>query len=85
MNQKNISIFKKFPEKKETATVVPRKKIPPLNPLQKSNNCTGIKSLAGRKESNIRDNNNNDLQFSNKKQNHQKIIGIPQTFLKMKN
>ena len=67
MNQKNVSIFKKSPEKKETTTVVPRKKIPPLNPLQKSNNSTGIKSLPGIKESNIKDNKNNDLQFSNKK------------------
>ena len=47
MNQKNISIFNKPQEKKETTTVVPRKKIPPLNPLQKSNNSNGIKNLPG--------------------------------------
>ena len=62
MNKKNASIFKKSPEKKETTTVLPRKKIPPLNPLQKSNNSTGIKSLPGIKDSNTKANkNNNDL------------------------
>ena len=70
MNKKNASIFKKSPEKKETTTVVPRKKIPPLNPLQKSNNSTGIKSLPGIKDSNTKANkNNNDLQYSDKKNN----------------
>ena len=45
MNQKNVSFFKKSPEKKEITTVVPNKKIPQLNPLKKSNNSTGLKSL----------------------------------------
>ena len=71
MNQKKVSIFKKTPEKKEITTVVPRKKIPPINnQLQKSNNSTGIKSLPGLpgvKDINAKENNNNDLQFSNKK------------------
>ena len=57
MNQKNI--FKKSPEKEKT-TVVPRKKIPPLNPLQKSNNSNGLRaSLPSIKESNSNKKNNN--------------------------
>ena len=44
MNQKGMSIFNKPPEKKEVTTVVPRKKIPPINPLQKSNNSNGLKN-----------------------------------------
>ena len=70
MNQKNVSIFKKSPEKKETTTVVPNKKIPPLNPLQKSNNSTGLKSLKnlpGIKDANTKSNKNEELQFSDKK------------------
>ena len=69
MNQKNI--FKKTPEKEKT-TVVPRKKIPPLNPLQKSNNSNGlkgslpsIKDLNSNKKSNANNinNPNNPLQI----------------------
>ena len=57
MNQKNI--FKKSPEKEKT-TVVPRKKIPPLNPLQKSNNSNGLRaSLPSIKESDSNKKNNN--------------------------
>ena len=57
MNQKNN--FKKSPEKEKT-TVVPRKKIPPLNPLQKSNNSNGLRaSLPSIKESNSNKKNNN--------------------------
>ncbi len=59
MNQK--SLFRKSPEKEKT-TVVPRKKIPPLNPLQKSNNSNGLKgSLPSIKDlnSNKKSNNNN--------------------------
>ena len=70
MNQKNISIFNKPQEKKETTTVVPRKKIPPLNPLQKSNNSNGIKNLPGINNSNSKNKNNenkNDILLSDKK------------------
>ena len=56
MNQKNI--FKKSPEKEKT-TVVPRKKIPPLNPLQKSNNSNKLKgSLPSLKDMNSNKKNN---------------------------
>jgi hypothetical protein len=67
MNQKNISIFKNPPEKKEITTVVPRKKIPPINPLQKSNNSNGIKSLPGINSNSKSNKKNDDLQFSKKK------------------
>ena len=61
MNQKNVSLFKKSPEKKETTTVVPRKKIPPLNPLQKSNNSNGMKNdLPSIKGSNLKSTKNSD-------------------------
>jgi hypothetical protein len=72
MNQKNISIFNKPQEKKETTTVVPRKKIPPLNPLQKSNNSNnGIKSLPGINNSNTKnknsENKSDNILFSDNK------------------
>ena len=77
MNQKNVSIFKKSPEKKGTTTVVPRKKIPPLNPLQKSNNSNGIKSLPGISNSNMKnknnDNKNEDLFFSSDKKKEKEL------------
>ena len=77
MNQKNI--FKKSPEKEKT-TVVPRKKIPPLNPLQKSNNSNGLKkSLPGikdidsNKKSNI-NNINNVIEKNNVLNNNKNMI-----------
>ena len=77
MNQKNI--FKKSPEKEKT-TVVPRKKIPPLNPLQKSNNSNGLKkSLPGikdidsNKKSNI-NNINNVVEKNNVLNNNKNMI-----------
>ena len=86
MNKKNASIFKKSPEKKETTTVVPRKKIPPLNPLQKSNNSTGIKSLPGIKDSNTKANkNNNDLQYSDKKNNLDLFKNENENLIKLNN
>ena len=86
MNKKNASIFKKTPEKKETTTVVPRKKIPPLNPLQKSNNSTGIKSLPGIKDSNTKANkNNNDLQYSDKKNNLDLFKNENENLIKLNN
>ena len=78
MNQKNASIFKKSPEKKEITTVVPRKKIPPLNPLQKSNNSNGIKSLPGISNSNTKnknnDNRNEDVFFSSDKKKEKELF-----------
>ena len=76
MNQKNISIFKNPPEKKEITTVVPRKKIPPINPLQKSNNSNGIKSLPGINSNSKSNKKNDDLQFSNKKNDINKDINF---------
>ena len=78
MNQKNASIFKKTPEKKEITTVVPRKKIPPLNPLQKSNNSNGIKSLPGISNSNTKnknnDNRNENVFFSSDKKKEKELF-----------
>ena len=77
MNQKNI--FKKSPEKEKT-TVVPRKKIPPLNPLQKSNNSNGIRgSLPSIKDpnSNKKKNTNNNANIIEKNDyliNNQNIL-----------
>ena len=77
MNQKNI--FKKSPEKEKT-TVVPRKKIPPLNPLQKSNNSNGIRgSLPSIKDpnSNKKKNINNNTNIIEKNDyliNNQNIL-----------
>ena len=77
MNQKNI--FKKSPEKEKT-TVVPRKKIPPLNPLQKSNNSNGIKgNLPSIKETNSNkksnvNNINNVIEKNNILNNNKNII-----------
>ena len=77
MNQKNI--FKKSPEKEKT-TVVPRKKIPPLNPLQKSNNSNGIRgSLPSIKDpnSNKKKNINNNANIIEKNDyliNNQNIL-----------
>ena len=76
MNQKNISIFKNPPEKKEITTVVPRKKIPPINPLQKSNNSNGIKSLPGINSNSKSNKKNDDLQFSNKKNDINKDLNF---------
>ena len=70
MNQKNI--FKKSPEKEKT-TVVPRKKIPPLNPLQKSNNSNGLKkSLPGIKDID----SNKKSNINNKKSNINNINNV---------
>ena len=78
MNQKNI--FKKSPEK-EVTTVVPRKKIPPLNPLQKSNNSNkglkgslpSIKDVNSGKKSNA-NNINNVIEKNNIANNTKNMI-----------
>ena len=59
MNQKNLP-FQKNLEKKETTTVIPRKKIPPLNPLQKSNNSINSKNIPSIKNSNSTTTKNNE-------------------------
>ena len=77
MNQKNV--LKKSPEK-EVTTVVPRKKIPPLNPLQKSNNSNGlkgslpsIKDVNSNKKSNM-NNINNVIEKNNITNNNKNMI-----------
>ena len=83
MNQNKISIFKKSPEKKETTTVVPRKKIPPLNSLQKSNNTLGAKNLPSIKYANPKTNKinkNENLQFNDDKKKLNKNNNILDTY-----
>ena len=90
MNQKNVSLFKKSPEKKETTTVVPRKKIPPLNPLQKSNNSNGMKNdLPSIKGSNMKSTKNNDKKnndiFGSKPSNFNNDINPNENIIKLNN
>ena len=90
MNQKNVSLFNKSPEKKETTTVVPRKKIPPLNPLQKSNNSNGMKNdLPSIKGSNMKSAKNNDKKnadiFETKQINFNNDINTNENIIKLNN
>ena len=90
MNQKNVSLFNKSPEKKETTTVVPRKKIPPLNPLQKSTNSNGMKNdLPSIKGSNIKSTKNNDKKnediFGSKQSNLNNDINPNENIIKLNN
>ena len=90
MNQKNVSLFKKSPEKKETTTVVPRKKIPPLNPLQKSNNSNGMKNdLPSIKGSNLKSTKNSDKMnediFGSKVSNFNNDISPNEDIIKLNN
>ena len=90
MNQKNASLFNKSPEKKETTTVIPRKKIPPLNPLQKSNNSNGMKNdLPSIKGSNVKPNKNNEKMntdiFGSKQINFNSDISSNENIIKLNN